>query len=106
MGRELQWSGERLETLEFGAILHDIGKISIPESILRKTGPLSKEEWEEMREHPRVGARMVEGIPYLAPAIPTIRAHHERWDGSGYPEGLREAGIPRFGAPAGDRGCF
>ena len=94
VARELQWSEDRLETLEFGAILHDIGKISIPESILRKTGPLSKEEWEEMREHPRVGARMVEDIPYLAPAVPTIHAHHERWDGSGYPEGLRESSIP------------
>jgi putative two-component system response regulator len=94
VAHELGWSDERLETLEFGAILHDIGKISIPESILRKTGPLSKVEWEEMREHPRVGARMVEGIPYLAPAVPTIRAHHERWDGSGYPEGLRETAIP------------
>lgn len=94
VGQELGWDEEKLETLEFGAILHDIGKISVPESILRKTGPLSKEEWAEMREHPRVGARMVEGIPYLAPAIPTIRAHHERWDGSGYPEGLRELEIP------------
>jgi putative two-component system response regulator len=94
VGHELGWSDDQLETLEFGAILHDIGKISIPEAILRKTGPLSKEEWEEMREHPRVGARMVEDIPYLAPAVPTIRAHHERWDGSGYPEGLRDSGIP------------
>jgi putative two-component system response regulator len=94
VAHEVGWAEDRLETLEFGAILHDIGKISIPESILRKTGPLSKAEWEEMREHPRVGARMVEGIPYLAPAVPTIRAHHERWDGSGYPEGLREKAIP------------
>jgi putative two-component system response regulator len=94
VAHEMGWADDRLETLEFGAILHDIGKISIPESILRKTGPLSKAEWEEMREHPRVGARMVEGIPYLAPAVATIRAHHERWDGSGYPEGLCEMAIP------------
>ncbi len=94
VARELGWSDDRLETLEFGAILHDIGKISIPESILRKTGPLSKEEWAEMREHPRVGARMIEDIPYLVPAVGTIRAHHERWDGSGYPEGMREMSIP------------
>ena len=94
VARELAWAEDRLETLEFGAILHDIGKISIPESILRKTGRLSKDEWSEMREHPRVGAHMIEGIPYLAPAIPAIRAHHERWDGSGYPEGTREASIP------------
>ena len=94
VARELGWSDDRLETLEFGAILHDIGKISIPESILRKTGPLSKDEWAEMREHPRVGARMIEDIPYLAPAVGTIRAHHERWDGSGYPEGMREMSIP------------
>lgn len=94
VARELAWSEDRLETLEFGAILHDIGKISIPESILRKTGPLSKDEWAEMRQHPRVGARMIEGIPYLAPAVPTIRGHHERWDGSGYPEGAKEDAIP------------
>jgi putative two-component system response regulator len=94
VARELAWPEDRLETLEFGAILHDIGKISIPEAILRKTGPLSKDEWAEMREHPRVGARMIEDIPYLAPAVPTIRAHHERWDGSGYPEGARETAIP------------
>lgn len=94
LGRELAWTDDRLETLEFGAILHDIGKISISEAILRKTGPLSKDEWAEMREHPRVGARMIEGIPYLAPAVPTIRAHHERWDGSGYPEGTRQSAIP------------
>jgi len=91
---ELGWPAPRKTKLEFGAILHDIGKIAVPESILCKIGPLGREEWEEMREHPIVGARMIEGIPYLAPAIPIVLYHHERWDGSGYPEGLAGEEIP------------
>ncbi|MEW6567001.1 MAG: HD domain-containing phosphohydrolase [Chloroflexota bacterium] len=94
MAGELGWGDERREALEFGAILHDIGKISVRESILSKNGPLTLEEWEEMRQHPTVGARMLEGIPYLAPAIPVVLYHHERWDGSGYPEGLQAEAIP------------
>ncbi len=90
----LGWGAQRKAALEFGAILHDIGKIAVRESVLRKTGPLGKEEWQEMREHPIVGARMLEGIPYLAPAIPIVLYHHERWDGSGYPEGLAGDEIP------------
>lgn len=94
MAEELGWSLARKSSLEFGAILHDIGKIAVRESVLRKTGPLGREEWEEMREHPIVGARMIEGIPYLAPAIPIVLYHHERWDGSGYPEGMFGEEIP------------
>jgi putative two-component system response regulator len=94
VGQALGWGQSQLEALEFGAILHDIGKISIREAILCKTGPLNSEEWQEMREHPRVGARMIAGIPYLSPAIPAIVSHHERWDGSGYPDGLKTVAIP------------
>lgn len=94
MADQLGWTIGRKSSLEFGAILHDIGKIAVRESVLRKTGPLGREEWEEMREHPIVGAHMIEGIPYLAPAIPIVMYHHERWDGSGYPEGLRGGEIP------------
>lgn len=94
MARALGWHDQRQRVLEFGAILHDIGKLSIRESILSKTGPLAKEEWGEMRQHPIVGARMLEGIPYLAPSIPIVLYHHERWDGSGYPEGLERQEIP------------
>jgi putative two-component system response regulator len=94
MALNLGWREQKRTVLEFGAILHDIGKISIRESILRKTGPLGKEEWGEMRQHPIVGARMLEGIPYLTPSIPIVLYHHERWDGSGYPEGLETDEIP------------
>jgi putative two-component system response regulator len=81
--------------VRFGAILHDIGKIHIRDDVLRKTGPLDDGEWMEMRKHPIMGAEMVKDIPYLAPAIPVIRYHHERWDGSGYPAGLSGEAIPR-----------
>jgi len=91
---ELQWDEDRRDALEFGAILHDIGKISVRESILTKDGPLNEEEWVEIRQHPTVGARMIQGIPYLAPAIPVVLYHHERWNGSGYPEGLSGIDIP------------
>jgi putative two-component system response regulator len=83
-----------LDGVRFGAILHDIGKIHIKDTVLRKTGPLSDEEWIEMKKHPIIGAEMVKDIPYLVPAIPVIRYHHERWDGSGYPSGLRGEAIP------------
>ena len=94
MAEHLGWGPGRRSALEFGAILHDVGKIAVRESVLSKTGPLGKDEWQEMREHPIVGARMIEGIPYLAPAIPVVLYHHERWDGSGYPEGLEGDDIP------------
>jgi putative two-component system response regulator len=94
LAHELGWDEAHMEALEYGAILHDIGKISVRESVLRKPGSLSEEEWQEMRRHPLVGARMIEGIPFLAPAVPIIRHHHERWDGSGYPYGLQGEEIP------------
>jgi putative nucleotidyltransferase with HDIG domain len=83
-----------IDGVRFGAILHDIGKIHIGESVLRKTGPLNDDEWIEMKKHPVIGAEMVKDIPYLVPAIPVIRYHHERWDGSGYPAGLKGEAIP------------
>lgn len=94
LGHQLGWDDARLSALEFGSILHDIGKIAVREDILCKTGPLKQNEWQEMREHPIVGARMIEGIPYLANAIPIVLHHHERWDGSGYPDGLQGDSIP------------
>jgi len=94
IAHELGWDADRRDSLEFGAILHDIGKIAVREAILRKPGRLTPEEWAEMRQHTEVGSRMVEGIPYLAPAIVAILYHHERWDGSGYPSGLAEEDIP------------
>jgi putative two-component system response regulator len=94
MAAELRWDDARCNALEFGAILHDIGKIAVPESILSKRGPLTEAEWVEMRKHPEVGKHMIEGIPYLAPAIPIVLHHHERWDGDGYPGKLAAGAIP------------
>jgi putative two-component system response regulator len=74
--------------------LHDIGKIFIKEAMLKKNGELTGEERAEMMRHPLNGAEMVRDIPYLAAAIPVIRHHHERWDGSGYPDGLQGENIP------------
>ncbi len=80
--------------IEHGVVLHDIGKIGIPDSILLKPGPLTPDEWKVMRTHPEVGRRLVEHIPFLAGAVPIVYHHHERWDGHGYPEGLRGEQIP------------
>jgi HD-GYP domain-containing protein (c-di-GMP phosphodiesterase class II) len=78
----------------YGFFLHDIGKVGIPESILCKTGPLNDLEWIVMRSHPHVGAKIVEPIPFLGDAVEIVRSHHERFDGSGYPSGLRGEEIP------------
>jgi putative two-component system response regulator len=91
---QLGWNGGRLEALRYGAILHDIGKIFISEEILTKAGPLSQDERHLMTHHPGSGAEMIKHIPYLAVAIPVIHAHHERWDGAGYPAGLCGEAIP------------
>ncbi len=85
---------KQLEVLERGALLHDIGKIGISDTILHKPGKLSEAEWVEMRKHPDIGARIVSGIPFLQDAIPVILYHQERWDGSGYPIGLKAQEIP------------
>jgi HD-GYP domain-containing protein (c-di-GMP phosphodiesterase class II) len=76
-------------TIGYGFLLHDIGKIGIPESILRKPGPLNEEEWAIMKTHPLIGVQVVSPIKFLGDAVAIIRSHHERWDGKGYPEGLR-----------------
>jgi putative two-component system response regulator len=82
------------EQLRFGAILHDIGKIHIRETTLCKNDTLTPDEWSEVKLHPSTGAEMIKDIPYLLPAIPVVRYHHERWDGQGYPEGLSGEEIP------------
>lgn len=83
-----------IEAIRFGAILHDIGKIHVRESVLRKSTPLTPTEWDELRLHPVTGSEMIKDIPYLVPAVPAVRYHHERWDGRGYPDGLRSLEIP------------
>jgi HD-GYP domain-containing protein (c-di-GMP phosphodiesterase class II) len=87
-------SAGQMEQIHYGSILHDIGKIHIPESVLKKPGPLTDAEWVEMKKHPLIGVDMVKDIPYLAAAIPVIRFHHERWDGKGYPDKLSGEAIP------------
>jgi HD-GYP domain-containing protein (c-di-GMP phosphodiesterase class II) len=80
--------------LACGFFLHDIGKVGVPEHILCKEGPLSREEWEVMRQHPLIGAQIVEPISFLRDAVGLIRHHHERFDGTGYPDRLRGDRIP------------
>lgn len=94
LARELRWPPNHLRTLELGARLHDIGKIRVPDHILNKPGPLNDEEWAIMKKHPSIGAKILRGISHTRPAIPYILYHHECWDGSGYPEGLKGREIP------------
>ncbi len=84
----------QMRDIEHGVLLHDIGKIGIPDAILLKPGPLTKDEWTIMRTHPEIGRRLIENIPFLKGAVPIVYCHHERWDGNGYPTGLREEQIP------------
>ncbi len=83
-----------LLAIERGALLHDIGKIGVSDAVLRKAGALTPTEWEEMKQHPLIGAEMLRHIRFLEGALPIIRHHHERWNGSGYPAGLKGAAIP------------
>ncbi|HEX2050243.1 MAG TPA: HD domain-containing phosphohydrolase [Actinomycetota bacterium] len=91
---EMGLVGDVRRAVRLGAILHDVGKIGVSDSILLKPGPLSDHEWEAMRTHPVVGERMLRGIEFLDAALPVIRHHHERWDGRGYPDGLARDRIP------------
>jgi response regulator RpfG family c-di-GMP phosphodiesterase len=83
-----------LADIAHGVLLHDIGKIGIPDAILLKPGPLTPGEWNVMRRHPEIGRRLIERIPFLRGAVPVVYHHHERWDGSGYPVGLKGEDIP------------
>jgi PAS domain S-box-containing protein len=80
--------------LAFGFLLHDIGKLSVPDSVLKKPGPLTDGEWRLMRRHPEAGARILDAVPFLDRAVDVVMHHHERWDGRGYPAGLEGDGIP------------
>ena len=91
---ELGWTGQALEDLTMGCTLHDIGKIAIPDAILNKEGSLTAEERERMFRHPLEGLKIIANIDRLKPSIPYILAHHEKWDGTGYPRGLRGEEIP------------
>ena len=94
LAKEAGYPLEGLETLEFGAFLHDIGKIGIRDSVLLKPGPLDDAEWVHMREHPVKGYDIASKIEMLHPIMPAVRNHHERWDGSGYPDKMKSDNIP------------
>ncbi len=94
IAQQLNLSEEELQHIERGALLHDIGKIGVPDHILYKPGPLTPEEWEIMKQHPVIGYKMCMKIEMLRPAAPIVLHHHERWDGRGYPYGLSGTEIP------------
>ena len=83
-----------MRNVELGAVLHDIGKVRVPEAILNKPGPLTEDEWAVMRTHPEVGERILRPIQSLQAILPIVRHHHERWDGTGYPDRLAGRAIP------------
>ena len=94
LAREMGVPEESMRDIQLGAMLHDIGKYRVPDKILKKPGPLTDEEWTVMRQHPSFGAEFVKRIPFLAGASAVIFSHHERYDGDGYPSGLRGTEIP------------
>lgn len=94
MAQAMALSEMEVTHIRWGALLHDIGKIAIPDQILNKPGPLTAEEWVEMRRHPEYAYEMLAPIQFLRPALDIPHCHHERWDGSGYPRGLKEEEIP------------
>lgn len=89
LGREYGLDSKQMKSLEFGSLLHDIGKIGVPDLILRKPAKLTEEEWVLMKEHPLHGQQILRGIEFLEGAARVVAQHHEKWDGSGYPLGLR-----------------
>jgi putative nucleotidyltransferase with HDIG domain len=91
---ELDLELDAVQSVELGAVLHDIGKVRVPEAILNKPGPLTDEEWEVMRTHPEVGEQILRPIQSLQAILPIVRHHHERWDGAGYPDRLAGDAIP------------
>src|ERR1700691_5830927 len=94
VAKELKLSEGDIEALRAAALLHDIGKLAVPEQIINKPGKLTPEEFEKMKVHPLVGAEILERVAFPYPVAPIVRSHHERWDGSGYPEGLAGEQIP------------
>lgn len=94
VAQQMDFDSEYLRYVYWAGLLHDIGKLAVPEYVLSKRGPLSEEEWRLMRLHPTVGANIVNAIPNVARVAPFIYSHQEKFDGSGYPEGLSGEEIP------------
>jgi diguanylate cyclase (GGDEF)-like protein/putative nucleotidyltransferase with HDIG domain len=94
VGKDMGLDESQLEALRAASLLHDIGKLAVPEHIISKPGKLTREEFEKMKIHPIVGAEILERVRFPHPVTPIVRSHHERWDGTGYPDGLRGQSIP------------
>ena len=94
IGKDLGLTEMELDALRAAAMLHDIGKLAVPESIISKPGKLTRAEFEKMKIHPVVGAEILERVNFPYPVVPIVRAHHESWDGNGYPYGLTGTEIP------------
>jgi putative nucleotidyltransferase with HDIG domain len=94
LASQLGISGDYLSQIRRGALLHDIGKMGVPDAILQKPGQLSDDEWDVMRKHPTHAYEWLSSVPYLRSALDIPYSHHEKWDGSGYPQGLKGKEIP------------
>jgi diguanylate cyclase (GGDEF)-like protein/putative nucleotidyltransferase with HDIG domain len=94
LARGLGMSDNEIQGVKTAALLHDIGKLAVPEHILSKPGPLTQEEFQKIRVHPQIGAEIISAVPFPYPVAPLILSHHERWDGKGYPQGLKGEEIP------------
>jgi HD-GYP domain-containing protein (c-di-GMP phosphodiesterase class II) len=94
LARQAGFPESQIVHFKRGVLLHDIGKMGIPDSILLKPGPLTDDEWVVMRQHPTYAQRLLSGIPYLRPALEIPYCHHEKWDGTGYPRYLKGEDIP------------
>src|SRR5207245_6897812 len=94
IGKELKLSHAETQAVQAASILHDIGKLAVPDYIISKPGKLTPEEFEKMKVHPVVGAEILEQVRFPYPVAPIVRSHHEKWDGSGYPFGLSKEEIP------------
>ncbi len=105
-GRELGLAGDELRALWIGAMLHDVGKIGVSDTILRKPGALTPQEYAEMKRHPEIGARVMDSSSFLRPGLPAVLHHQERWDGTGYPAGLRGEEISLHGRIVAVVDCY
>src|SRR5919106_756526 len=94
LAKGLGMTDQEIQGVKTAALLHDIGKLAVPEHILSKPGPLTQEEFQKIRIHPQVGAEIIAGVPFPYPVAPLILSHHERWDGKGYPAGMKGDEIP------------
>jgi diguanylate cyclase (GGDEF)-like protein len=94
LARAVNLSASEIQGIKTAALLHDVGKLAVPEHILSKPGPLTEEEFQKVRIHPQVGAEIIAAVPFPYPVAPLILSHHERWDGKGYPQGLAGEAIP------------